>query len=250
MNEGENAATRSAGDDAEQTSHGQIAEVDREIGDDEVMVRLGDATGLLVVFGNGGVFVAEVELGHFFDVLVQLAETLFDMFGLGPDSPVDQAFLVIGQVHESGEALPEVMGIENGEEHPARRRDGEQSQHEIIKRADGEVAPGVLGFNQDRTPVGRGEGEHQGKRKASRPGQGQARVTRQAPGKLFHVHVHARKWRGGEKFGRGLPAIPGRGAPLGEELFCALAGGCEVVVDGPGRRLPFGFERLPVTALA
>ena len=94
MNQSEHAATRSAGDDAEKSPHCQVAEVHREIGDDQEMVRLGDAPGLGVVVGDCRVFVAEIELGDFLDVFVQLGQALFDMFGLRPDAPVDQAVLM------------------------------------------------------------------------------------------------------------------------------------------------------------
>ena len=144
MNQGVHAAPGSAADDAEEAPDRQVAEVHREIGDDQEVVRLGDSAGLCVEFRDGGVLVAEVKLGDFFDVLVQLNEPLLDVFGLRPDAAIDQAVLVIGQVHEAGEALAEAHGIQDGKHDATGRRNGEQPQHQVVKRSDGQVASRIL----------------------------------------------------------------------------------------------------------
>ena len=105
MNEGEDAAARAAGGDALQPLRRDVAEIGREIGDDEEVIFFGDAAGLLVVFGDGRVLVAQVHLDDLLDVLAQFREALLDLVALRPDAAVDEAFLVIGEVHEPREIL-------------------------------------------------------------------------------------------------------------------------------------------------
>ena len=136
MDESEHAATRPAGGDAQEAADGQITEVDREIGDDQEVIRLGDAARLFVVICDGRVFIPEIELGNLFDMLVQLSEALLDLIGLRPDAAIDEAVFVIREVHEAGEALSEVERIEDREHHPAGRRAREQPQHQVVERSD------------------------------------------------------------------------------------------------------------------
>ena len=58
VKEREDAAARAAGSDALEPRRRCFTERSGEIGDDEEMVFLGNASGLLVVFGNGGVLIA------------------------------------------------------------------------------------------------------------------------------------------------------------------------------------------------
>ena len=113
------------------------------------MVRLRDSAGLFVELCDGRVFVAKVKLGDFFDVLVQLNEPLLDVFGLRPDAAIDQAVLVIGEVHEAGEALAEAHGIQDGKHDATGRRDGEQPQHQVVQRSNGQVASRILRLKQN-----------------------------------------------------------------------------------------------------
>ena len=136
MDESEHAATRPAGGDAQEAADGQITEVDREIGDDQEVIRLGDAARLFVVICNGRVFVAEIELGNLLDMLVQLGEALLEVIRLRPDAAIDEAVFVIREVHEAGEALPEIERVEDSEHHAAGRRAREQPQHQIVERSD------------------------------------------------------------------------------------------------------------------
>lgn len=65
VDEGENAAPRAARGDAEEPFGGGFGEARGEIGDDEEMIFFGNVSGLFVVFGDGGVFVAQVYLDDF-----------------------------------------------------------------------------------------------------------------------------------------------------------------------------------------
>ena len=136
MDEREDAAARAAGGDAPQALGRGVAEIHREIGDDQEMIFLRDAAGLLVVFGDGRVFVAQIHLDDLFHVLVQLGELFLDLVALRPDAAVDEAVLVIGEVHEAGEVLAEADRVEDGEAELARRRGGEQPENDVVDRAD------------------------------------------------------------------------------------------------------------------
>ncbi len=116
-------AARPAGGNAEQPPSGCVGEVCREIRDYEEMVLFCDHTGLFIVFGDGPIFVAQIHLDDFFDVLVERAEPLLDLRGLGPNPAVDELFLVVGQVHHAGEVLAQAYGVYDAEIKPARRRD-------------------------------------------------------------------------------------------------------------------------------
>ena len=116
-----NPAALAARRDAHQPARGKVGEVGREIRDHEEVVRLSDAPGLLVVFGDCFKLIAQIQLRDFLDVLVQLREALFDVFGLRPDALIDEAILVIRQVHQAGETLPEIKRVENREHHAAGR---------------------------------------------------------------------------------------------------------------------------------
>ena len=72
-------------------------------------------SGLQIVFHDALVFVAEVHLDDFFHVLVQFREPGLDVIALGPDLAVDQALLVVGEVHDACEILSKPDGIEDCE---------------------------------------------------------------------------------------------------------------------------------------
>ena len=71
------------------------------------MIFLRHAARLLIVLGDRRVLVAQIHLDHFLDVLIELREPLLDLALLRPDAAVDQRLLIIGQVHQPGEILPE-----------------------------------------------------------------------------------------------------------------------------------------------
>ena len=120
VHEGEHAAARTAGDDAFEPLHGGLAEVGREVGDDEEVVFFGDDSGLVVVFRDVVEFVAQIHLDDFFDVPAEDAEAFLDLLPLGPDAVVDQAVLVVGEVHQPAEILAEPDGVDDGEGSLAR----------------------------------------------------------------------------------------------------------------------------------
>ena len=122
MDQRVDAAPGAAGGDAQQAPGGGLAEVHREIGDDQEVVLLRDVARLLVVFGDGGVLVAQIHLDDLLHVLVQVRQPLLDLPGLRPDAAVDELLLVIRQVHDAGEVLAEADGIHDGEVQPARGR--------------------------------------------------------------------------------------------------------------------------------
>ena len=150
MDEQMHAATRAAGGDALQALHRHLAEVRREIRDDEEMIFLRQPPGLRVVFRERFVFVAQIHLRDLLDVFVEIGEALLELRLLRPDAAVDEALLEIRQVHDAGEVLSEANRIEDRESQPARRRAGEQAQHEIVQRADDLLLPRLLGLKQAR----------------------------------------------------------------------------------------------------
>src|SRR6185436_14067284 len=62
MNERINAAARATRGDAQEPLGRGIAETSREVRDDEKVVFFGDIPRLLIVFGDGGVFIAQIHL--------------------------------------------------------------------------------------------------------------------------------------------------------------------------------------------
>ena len=97
-----------------------LAEARREIRDDEEVIFLRHAAGLLVVFGDRRVLVAQIHLDDLLDVLAELGEPLLDLVALRPDAAVDEALLVIAKVHEAGEILPEADRVDDREARPCR----------------------------------------------------------------------------------------------------------------------------------
>jgi len=96
MNEGENAAPCPARGDALQPFGGRFAEIGRKIGDHEEVIFLRHTPGLLIVFRDARVLVAQIHLDDFLDVLAEFSEALLDLVALRPDAPADQRLLVIG----------------------------------------------------------------------------------------------------------------------------------------------------------
>jgi len=70
VDKGTNATTRATGGDVAEPARGGFAEVGRERSDDQEMIFFGDGAGLRIVFGDGGVFVAQIHLDDFLHVLV------------------------------------------------------------------------------------------------------------------------------------------------------------------------------------
>ena len=114
------------------------------------MIFLREPPGLRVVFRERLVFVAQIHLRDLLDVLVEIGEALFELRLLRPDAAIDEPLLEIREVHDAGEVLAEANRIKNREGEPARRRAGEQAQHEIVQRADDLLLPRLLRLKQNR----------------------------------------------------------------------------------------------------
>ena len=120
MNEHIHPAARPAGGDAQQPLGGGLREVRREIRHDQEVILLRNHARLLVVFRDGGILVAQIHLDDLLHVLVQVGQLLLDLARLRPDAAVDDLLLVVGQVHDAGEVLPQAHGVKDGEVQPAR----------------------------------------------------------------------------------------------------------------------------------
>src|SRR5690349_12097578 len=79
LDEQMHAAARAAGGDGEQALASRFAEGGWKTGDDEETIFLGDGTRLFVVFRDVRELVAEIHLDDFFDVLVELRKTFFNV---------------------------------------------------------------------------------------------------------------------------------------------------------------------------
>ena len=149
MDERIDAAPGAAGGDTQQAFGGGIAEVDGKIGDHEEMVLFGDHAGLVVVFGDGGVIVAQVHLDDLLDMLVEAGQALLDLRRLRPDAAVDDLLLVVGQVHNAGEILSEADRVDDGEVQPSGGCGGQEPEDDVVEGADGLVVAGFSSLEQD-----------------------------------------------------------------------------------------------------
>ena len=61
-------------------------------------------------------------------MLGQVGQPLLDLHRLGPDAMADQGLVVVGQVHERGEILPEPDGIDDRQPDLAGRHGREQAR--------------------------------------------------------------------------------------------------------------------------
>ena len=66
---------------------------------------------------------------------------MFDVIGLRPDATIDEAVLVVGEVHQTRKALSEVHRVEDGEHDTTGRRDRKKPEHKIVQRPNRERAP-------------------------------------------------------------------------------------------------------------
>jgi len=138
---------------------GRFAKVCGEVGDDEKEVFFGDASSFFVILGDREILVPEIHLDDFFDLLGELIEAGFDVVALGPDAAIDEGFFVIGEVHEAGEIFAEADGVDDGESEFAWRGGGEEAEDDIAEGVDDFWARGLVGFEEERTVFGVGEGE-------------------------------------------------------------------------------------------
>ncbi len=243
MDEREDAAARAAAGDALQPLHRDLAEVRREVRDDEEVVFFRDAAGLLVVFGDRRVFVAQIHLDDLLDVLAQLGEPLLDLVALRPDAAVDEAFLVVGEVHQAGEVLAEPDRVDDGERELARRRGRKQAEDDVVQRTEHRGAAGVFGFKKERTVVG--ERQRKRKRNLRRAGERKARTFRESLGIFREIHVDAREFYGGRKVGGRIPRLDIALIPRGKTHRGRGVHRFDVAVDRSDVALPVRFERIP-----
>ena len=201
----EDAAARAAGGDALEPRSRHFAEARREIGYDQEMVFLGNAPGLLVVFGDRRILIAQIHLDHFFDVLAEFGEALFDLLALGPDAPVDEALLVIGELHQSREVLAEPNGIEDREADLSRRRRGEKTEYDLVDGAYDRSASGLACLKKKRTLTGKRECQGSAELRAAR--QSEARVFGNATRTRSKIRGEPGELRGRRKMGGRRPLL-------------------------------------------
>ena len=180
-------ATRAAGRDVSQTPRGGVAKTHRERGDHQKMVLLGDRTSLRIIFGDRLIFVPEVHLDDFFHVLVEFGELFLHLARLSPYAAIDVAVLVIGKVHNAGEALAKPDGIENREADLSGRSRGKQPKNNIVDRGDSVFRPGLPGLKQHGTFAWIGERQRDCER--GRAGQGEPPLVSRCFRKLFKIKV-------------------------------------------------------------
>ena len=197
VQEGEHAAARAAGGDALEPGGGSFAERGGEIRDDQEMVFLRNAPGLLVVFSDRRVLIAQIHLDHFFDVLAEFRQALFDLVALGPDAAVDEALLVVRELHQPREVFAQPHGIDDRETDLAGRGSGQQPQDRLIECSDDRFAAGFAGLEEQRAFRGKRERERGGDLRAAR--QGEARVFWQGSGLRGKVCGNARELCGGNE---------------------------------------------------
>ncbi len=84
---------------------------------------------------------------------------MIDLLGLRPDAVVDDGFLVVGEVHERGEVLPEADRVDDGEVDLAGWQGRQKAQREVVETGDGGRAIPAVGLDQQRALVREGEVE-------------------------------------------------------------------------------------------
>ena len=158
VHQGVNPATGSAHRDALQALGRRLAEARGKIRNDKEVILLRDIARLLVVVSNGLVFIAEIHLDHFLDVLVELTQLLLDLPPLRPDPPVDHTILVIRQMHDPREVFPQPNRIDDGEIQFARRGGGQQAQDDVVERPKHRFASRPVSLEKQRSVVGQLQG--------------------------------------------------------------------------------------------
>lgn len=132
MNERKNPAARTARSDALQALRGGVAEMRRKIRDDKKVIFFRNTSGFFVVFGDRRIFVSQIHLDHFFDMLAKLREPFLDLIALRPDAAIDDAFLIIGKVHQPRKILSKPDRINNREADFSGRRFREKPENNVV----------------------------------------------------------------------------------------------------------------------
>ena len=245
MDQGEHAASRPACRDALQALDGRLAKVRGKVRDDEEMVFFRHAVGLRVVFGDGGVFVAQIHLDDFFDVLVEFRQTFLDLIVLGPDAPIDEGFLVIGQMHEPGKILAQADGINDGEGQFARRDRGKQSQHEGVEGSDHRGIAGIGSLEKQGALGGTGQCQRNGYPR--RAGQCQTGILGNA--RSGQIQAQIGELRARRKLPGGRPAFDLTRIPCWRILRQQVVHGADRLVERNHRVCPIGLKFRPARFL-
>ena len=152
--QGVDPATSPTGGDADQPANGGVAEVDREVGHHQHLVRLGHLAGILVVLLDRLELVPQVGLEHVLHVLGEIGQLAIDMRRLCPDPPRNEQFVEVGQVHEGREIVPQSDGVDDRQSQLARRQPRQHPQHRCLQGGHGRVAALPLGLQQHAGPFG------------------------------------------------------------------------------------------------
>ena len=174
VEEGKDAAAGAAGQNAVETFCGRLAAFGGEIGEDQKMILFRNHTGPCVVLGDRWVLVAQVHLDDFFDMRVEFGEAGIELIALRPDSPIDQAFLVVAQMHEAGKVLAQADGIEHGAAEFARGQAGEEPDQNLVKHGGHLRRAGFGAFHQEVASCG--QFKRQGQPEFLRAEQGEFRA--------------------------------------------------------------------------
>ena len=146
--------------DAGQSLPGVLGQVRGEIRHHQEVVGLGDLAGGGVVLVDGFVFVAEIGLDDILHVFGEIVELLLDVAGLGPDLLDHRQFVMVREVHEAREALPQSHGIDHREPRLSGGQRHQQAKHGVLQGGDGIVPPLFPVFDEERG--GAGQIEHRG----------------------------------------------------------------------------------------
>ena len=201
VHQGINPATGSAHRDALQALGRRLAEARGKIRNDKEVILLRDIARLLVVVSNGLVFIAEIHLDHFLDVLVELTQLLLDLPPLRPDPPVDHTVLVVSQMHDPREVFPQPNRIDNGEVQLARRGGGQQAQDDVVERLKRRFTSKPVSLEKQRAVVGQLQGHGNFDRSRIRKAQVEL-LCQRIPG-----HGNPPEARHIVQFGGGLPPL-------------------------------------------
>ncbi len=243
MNEGEDSAARSALGDALEPLRSDITEGGREVGHDEEMIFFGNASGLLVVLGDGFVLVAQVHLDDFLDVLALFGQPFLDLVALGPDAAVDETLLVIAEMHQAGEVLPEAYRIDDGEAELAGRGGRKQAQDDVVQGTDDFGVARVGGFKEKRALTR--EVERERNRHVGRPRKREAGIFGEGRRQLAQIEVEMAESRGRGELGGCRPVFDERRAPRGKLRRGLRVQRVNRLVDRHNFPLPVGLDLVP-----
>ncbi len=230
------------GNRLELTNRG-IAQAAGEVGNHEDMIRLGDFTGLGIVFVDRGEFITQIFLHHPFHVVGQECESFFDLTRIGPNAFADELFVVVGQMHEAREILPQRHRIDDRKPQLSRGNSREETKHHDFQQFRGNSAPRPLrGDHHARLLVERHpRGKHQLSLCGNKP-----RVLRDTILDSLQWQLAAPELDHGGNRRRSRPILPGGVIPIGEELVTRHLHGVEFRSDVLKSKMPAISHLFPV----